>query len=148
MDTRLRQVLAAGAAVVPTGAPKRAANEMSPSSSPALDNPDDPLFLLMQMIVIPKEIAKIKEPINPNRAFEAQQEREEWNRVHKPSAFTPPHMLVEPASHAQMMEYEMQMAPIRAKRARLNAMLEDAQMKLRNAMSPVVQQQYDAIFFP
>ena len=148
LDTRLRQVLAAGAAAVPTGAPKRAAYEMSPSSSRALDDPDDPLFLLVQIIEISKELAKIKEPSNPNAAYEAEQAHIEWMRVNEPMSFIPDHVRVAPASHTQMMEYEEKMAPIRVRRARLNAMLDNAQTKMRNAMSPAGQQQYDAIFSP
>ncbi|MBN38158.1 MAG: hypothetical protein CMI29_06775 [Opitutae bacterium] len=148
MDTRLRQVLAAGAAVVPTGAPKRAADEMSPSSSRALDDPDDPLFLLMQMIEIPKELAKIKEPSNPNATYEAEQAHIRWLAENEPMSFIPNHMRVEPASYTAMMEYEAKMVPIRERRARLNAMLDEAHTKMRNAMSPAVQQQYNAIFSP
>ncbi len=148
MDTRLRQVLAAGAAVVPTGAPKRAAYEMSPSSSRALDDPDDPLFLLLQMIEIPKELAAIKEPSNPNASYEREQAHIQWLEENEPMSFIPHHMRVAPASYTAMMEYEEKMAPIRERRERLNAMLDKARAKMRNAMSPAVQQQYDAIFSP
>ena len=137
MGSRLHQVLAVG---------MQAGDALAAGmSAMTIADENDPMFLMLLLVQIPRELANIVDPPDPNAAYYAQQSRLARYNRHDSIGYIPEEDKIPPATPAVLAQHNAAVLANNQRRARLNHAFEAAKFKLRNQMSPALQQRFDQI---
>ena len=137
MGSRLHQVLAVG---------MQAGDALSAGmSAMTIADENDPVFLMLLLVQIPKELANIVDPPDPNARYYAQQNSLAHYNRHDSMGYIPEEDKIPPAAPDVVAQYNAAVLANNQRRARLNHAFEAAKFKLRNQMSPALQQRFDQI---